>query len=136
MHVTPLFVNLHWLPIAARIKFKTLLLAYKTTTGSAPLHLNALLQTYVSSSSLRSVSECHFIVPSQRGTKSLSQTFKINVPSWWIETCPTQSDHLQESAKKHISFIFIGTFNSRTLYSNYILNKNKNKLLNLTLFIY
>ncbi len=99
MHVTPLFVNLHWLPIAARIKFKTLLLAYKTTTGSAPLHLNALLQTYVSSSSLRSVSECHFIVPSQRGTKSLSQTFKINVPSWWIETCPTQSDHLQESAK-------------------------------------
>ncbi len=45
-HVTPLFINLHRLPIAARIKFKALF-AYKTTTGSAPLYLNSVLQTYV-----------------------------------------------------------------------------------------
>ncbi len=45
-HVTPLFINLHWLPIAARIKFKALMFAYKTTSGSAPLYLNSLLQTY------------------------------------------------------------------------------------------
>ncbi len=37
MHVTPLFINLHWLPIAARIKLKALMFAYKITTGSAPL---------------------------------------------------------------------------------------------------
>ncbi len=49
MHVTPLFINLHWLPIAAHIKFKALMFAYKTTTGSAPLYLNSLLQTYVPS---------------------------------------------------------------------------------------
>ncbi len=42
-HVTPLFINLHWLPIAARIKFKALLFAYRTTSGSAPLYLNSLL---------------------------------------------------------------------------------------------
>ncbi len=47
MHVTPLFINLHWLPIAACIKFKALMFAYKTTTGSAPLYLNSLRQTYV-----------------------------------------------------------------------------------------
>ncbi len=35
-HVTPLFVSLHWLPVAARIKFKTLMLVYRTATGSAP----------------------------------------------------------------------------------------------------
>ncbi len=35
-HFTPLFISLHWLAVAARIKFKTLMLAYKTTTGSAP----------------------------------------------------------------------------------------------------
>ncbi len=34
-HVTPLFVSLHWLPVAARIKFKTLMLVYRTATGSA-----------------------------------------------------------------------------------------------------
>ncbi len=32
-HFTPLFVSLHWLPVTARIKFKTLMLAYRT--GSA-----------------------------------------------------------------------------------------------------
>ncbi len=35
-HVTPLFVSLHWLPVAARIKFKTLMLAYRSATGSTP----------------------------------------------------------------------------------------------------
>ncbi len=34
--VTSLFISLHWLPDAARIQFKTLMLAYRTTTGSAP----------------------------------------------------------------------------------------------------
>ncbi len=74
-HVTPLFINLHWLPIAARIKFKALMFAYRTTSGSAPLYLNSLLQTYMPSRRIT--------VPSQRGTKSLSQTFSLTVPIWW-----------------------------------------------------
>uniref|UniRef100_A0A8C1YQM8 Reverse transcriptase domain-containing protein n=1 Tax=Cyprinus carpio TaxID=7962 RepID=A0A8C1YQM8_CYPCA len=44
-HVTPLLIRLHWLPEAARIKFKVLMLAYKTTTGTAPIYLNSLGQT-------------------------------------------------------------------------------------------
>ncbi len=46
-HVTPLFVSLHWLPVAARIQFKTLMLAYKTTTGSAPTYFHSLLRIYI-----------------------------------------------------------------------------------------
>ncbi len=65
MHVTPLFINLHWLPIAARIKFKALMFGYRTTSGSAPLYQNSLLQTYVTSRSLRSASERRITVPSQ-----------------------------------------------------------------------
>ncbi len=80
-HVTPLFIRLHWLPIAARIKFKVLMFAYKTTT--APIYLNLLVQTYAPSRSLRSASERRLVVPSQRGTKSLSRTFSWTVPSWW-----------------------------------------------------
>ncbi len=53
-HVTLLFINLHWLLISARIKFKALMFAYRTTSGSAPLYLNSLLQTYIPSRSLRS----------------------------------------------------------------------------------
>ncbi|XP_051747779.1 uncharacterized protein LOC127511161 [Ctenopharyngodon idella] len=82
-HVTPLFISLHWLPIAAHIQFKALMFAYRTTTGSAPLYLNSLLQTYAPSRSLRSASERRLVVPSQRGTKSLSRTFSWSVPGWW-----------------------------------------------------
>ncbi len=56
-HVTPLFVSLHWLPVAARIQFKTLMLAYRTTTGSAPTYFHSLLRIYIPSRSLRSASE-------------------------------------------------------------------------------
>jgi len=84
VHVTPLFISLHWLPIAARIKFKVRMFAYRTTTGSAPLYLHSLLQTYAPSRSfLRSASEWRLVVPSQRGTKSLSRTFSWSVPCWW-----------------------------------------------------
>ncbi len=67
-HITPLIINLHWLPIAARNKFKALMFAYRTSSGSAPLYLNALLQTYMPSRSLRSARERRITVPSQRAT--------------------------------------------------------------------
>ncbi len=51
-HVTPLFVSLHWLPVAARIQFKTLMLAYRTTTGSAPTYFHSLMTIYIPSRSL------------------------------------------------------------------------------------
>ncbi len=43
--VTSLFIRLHWLLVAAHIKFKVLMCAYKTTTGAAPIYLNSLVQT-------------------------------------------------------------------------------------------
>ncbi len=82
-HVTPLFVSLHWLPVAARIQFKTLMLAYRTNTCSAPTYFHSLLRIYIPSRSLRSASERRVMVPSQRGSKSLSRTFSFTIPCWW-----------------------------------------------------
>ncbi len=82
-HVTPLFVSLHWLQVAARIQFKTLMIAYRTTTGSAPTYFHSLLRIDIPSGSLRSASERRLVVPSQRGSKSLSRTFSFTVPGWW-----------------------------------------------------
>ncbi len=103
-HVTPLFVSLHWLPVAARIKLKTSMLAYKTTTGSAPAYFHSLLtiyipsrspayfhsllRIYIPSRSLRSASERRLVVPSQRSSKSLSRTFSFTVPGWWNDLPP------------------------------------------------
>ncbi len=50
-HVTPLFISRHWLLVAARIKFKTLMLAYRTATGSAPSYFNSLITIYIPSRS-------------------------------------------------------------------------------------
>ncbi len=82
-HVTPLFVSLHCLPVAARIQFKTLMLAYRTTTGSAPAYFHSLLRIYIPSRSLRSASERRLMVPSQRGSKSLSRTFSLIILVEW-----------------------------------------------------
>ncbi len=82
-HVTPLFISLHWLPIAAHIKFKTLMLAYRKNTGSAPTYFHSILLIYITSRSLRSASERRLVVPSQRGSKSLSRTFSFTIPGWW-----------------------------------------------------
>ncbi len=82
-HVTPLFVSLHWLTVAARIQFKTLMLAYRITTGSAPSYFHSLLRIYIPSRSLRSASERRLVVPSRRGSKSLSRTFSFTIPDWW-----------------------------------------------------
>ncbi len=64
-------------------QFKTLVLAYRTTTGSAPTYFHSLLRIYIPSRSLRSASERRLVVPSQRGSKSLSRTFSFTVPDWW-----------------------------------------------------
>ncbi len=84
-HVTPLFISLHWLSVVARIKFKTLMLTYRTATGSAPSYFHSLMTIYIPSRSLRSASERHLVVPSERGTKSLSRTFSFTVPGWCNE---------------------------------------------------
>ena len=42
-HVTPVLTELHWLPIADRILFKTLLCVYKSLYGLCPQYLSSCL---------------------------------------------------------------------------------------------
>ena len=44
-HTTPLLRSLHWLPVAARIRFKTLVLAYHAVNGSGPVYIQEIGQT-------------------------------------------------------------------------------------------
>ena len=56
-HVTPLLIELHWLPVGARINFKSLMLAYRVIDGSAPTCLNALVKANVIPRMLHSSNE-------------------------------------------------------------------------------
>ena len=55
-HVTPLLIDLHWLPIAARIRFKTLDLAFRAARGTAPSYLQSMASVYTPARPLRSAS--------------------------------------------------------------------------------
>ena len=42
-HITPLLVQLHWLPVIHRINFKILLITFKALRGLAPPYISELL---------------------------------------------------------------------------------------------
>ena len=42
-HITPVLVDLHWLPVKQRIDFKIILLTYKDLSGLAPAYMRELL---------------------------------------------------------------------------------------------
>ncbi|KAK3544160.1 hypothetical protein QTP86_003938 [Hemibagrus guttatus] len=65
-HTTPLLRSLHWLPVAARIRFKTLMLAYKAKNGPAPSYLKALVTFRTAPRLLRSTSTARLVPPSLR----------------------------------------------------------------------
>ncbi|KAK3561324.1 hypothetical protein QTP86_030626 [Hemibagrus guttatus] len=69
-HTTPLLCSLHWLPVAARIRFKTLMLAYKAKNGPAPSYLKALITPCTAPRSLRSTSTARLVPPVFFGLES------------------------------------------------------------------
>src|SRR4029434_7907588 len=88
-HVTPLLIELHWLPSAARIKFKSLMLAYRVLAGSAPTYLNVLLKANVTPRTLRSSSERRLALPSVQARQS--RLFSFVVPRSEEHTSELQS---------------------------------------------
>ncbi|XP_062378801.1 uncharacterized protein LOC134067515 [Sardina pilchardus] len=83
-HVTPLLVTLHWLPIVARIKFKSLTLAYRTLTGSAPSYFSSLITMYIPNRPLRSSEERLLCRPTIHA-RSNCRSYSSVVPCWWNE---------------------------------------------------
>ncbi|KAK3520357.1 hypothetical protein QTP70_023824, partial [Hemibagrus guttatus] len=85
-HTTPLLRSLHWLPVAARIRFKTLMLAYKAKNGPAPSYLKALVTPRTVPRSLRSTSTARLVLPSLREKgRYTSRLFSVLAPRWWNE---------------------------------------------------
>uniref|UniRef100_A0A8C5BX13 Reverse transcriptase domain-containing protein n=1 Tax=Gadus morhua TaxID=8049 RepID=A0A8C5BX13_GADMO len=91
-HVTPLFRDLHWLPVVARIKFKTMVLAYKAVDGTAPAYLQALVKPHTPARSLRSTASAGRLVPpslrASKGRSTKSQLFSVLAPKWWTSSLP------------------------------------------------
>ena len=82
-YITPVLINLHWLPVEYRVKFKLLLLTFKALNELAPKYLTDLIEYYTPSRILRSSSalllkQARFNLQSY-GAKS----FSISAPILW-----------------------------------------------------
>src|SRR4029434_635874 len=85
-HIHSTSPSLHstfYLSVAAPIKFKSLMLAYRVLAGSAPTYLNALVRANVTPRTLRSSSERRLALPSVQARQS--RLFSFVVPRWWNE---------------------------------------------------
>ena len=82
-HVTPLLISLHWLPITARIRFKTLVLTVRAVNGTASDCIKSLLQPYTTTHHLRSSSDNRLVVPPLKSARSQHKLFSCLVPQWW-----------------------------------------------------
>ncbi|KAI5094454.1 hypothetical protein C0J45_16178, partial [Silurus meridionalis] len=82
---TPLLHSLHWLPVAARIRFK-MMLAYKAKNGPAPSYLGDLITSRTAPRCLRSSSSARLVPSSLRMRgKYNSRLFSVLAPRWWKE---------------------------------------------------
>ncbi|KAI4899576.1 hypothetical protein NFI96_002192 [Prochilodus magdalenae] len=84
-HVTPLLHSLHWLPVVARIRFKTLMLAYKAKNGPAPPYLTAMVKS-------RASSTARLEPPSLRTHgRQASRLFSVLAPRWYQHWPPVRA---------------------------------------------
>ena len=84
-HVTPAMYELHWLPIAERIKFKLCLLVHHAVNGRAPSYLTELVTPVANipgRASLRSAGRHDLVVPRSRLVSS-ERAFSVAAPGAW-----------------------------------------------------
>ena len=82
-HITPLLMQLHWLPIAERIKFKIVLLTFKGLHDLSPSYIKELLTPYCPARMLRSSSTL-LLARSDYNMKTYgARAFAIFAPELW-----------------------------------------------------
>ena len=82
-HITPHLLELHWLPVFHRVKFKLLLLTYKALNGLAPVYISDLLSYYQPSRALRSADLSLLDVPTTRLITCGDRAFSVAAPKVW-----------------------------------------------------
>ena len=80
---TPVFADLHWLPIRHRINFKIATIAFKVLHFQQPSYLVALVPRYVPTRSLRSPLSLSICIPSRKTAMARSKSFSSVASDTW-----------------------------------------------------
>lgn len=84
-HITPVLIELHWLPVQYRTTYKVLLYTYKALHGQAPQYICDLVEEYRPTRALRSASQSLLRVPQCRTTTYGPRSFRVSAPKLWNE---------------------------------------------------
>ena len=118
-HITPMLMELHWLPVKQHINFKILLFTYKIGNGLAPMYLSELLVPYVPRRDLRSANKLLFCQLSYHTKSYGSRAFSVSTPCMWnklpIDIKCSPSIATRDTFLK-ISILFIFYCSYRLLY--------------------
>lgn len=82
-HITPSLIKLHWLPVRARLDFKTAVLCYKYFHGIAPPYFSKIIANYFPARSLRSRSQMKLTVKKPKFVRIGGRAFSFYAPSLW-----------------------------------------------------
>ncbi len=107
-HITPVLKRLHWLPVEKRIRFKVLLLTYKSLHGQAPEYLKDLLHPNESCVATRSSEKVlRLFEPRCNLTGYGDHSFEVAAPRLWnqlpneLKSCMT-TDTFKRKLKQHM----------------------------------
>ena len=89
-HITPVMVDLHWLPVRFRIIFKVILFTFKAVHGTAPTYITNLLSFKQSRYNLRSFGNNTLARPEIKSAKTTAhRAFAVAAPLLWNVLLPS-----------------------------------------------
>jgi hypothetical protein len=82
-HITPVLINLHWLPVEFRVQYKVLLYTYKWSQGTVPDYIKDLAEQHEHRRTLRSNSKFLLSVPRSRTITYGNRSFRKAAATLW-----------------------------------------------------
>lgn len=82
-HITPVLMELHWLPVEQRIKYTILLFVYNALNGTSPIYISELIHNYQPARILRSSNKGLLAIPKFKLQTYGSRAFSVCGPILW-----------------------------------------------------
>jgi hypothetical protein len=107
-HITPVLMELHWLPIKWRIHYKIVLLTFKSLHNIAPSYIKDLLRPYHPGRNLRSANDNLLCQPTYRCKSYGFRSFEVCAPSLWnnLPSSMRKIDSLEVFKRTLKTFLF------------------------------
>jgi len=101
-HITPVLLNLHWLKIRQRIKYKLLTITFKVMLEGEPKYLSDMLSWKKASRTLRSNEEKQLQEQKWNNKTHGFRSFSVSAPMLWNELPPNLKNCTSLSAFKKV----------------------------------